>query len=132
MSRLHVGRPRSFLLASGVLVSFATIEISKAFAQHAGAREQLPAVEVTAPPDQKRRQSKPVGRDERSGRRATAPQTGAPAAQTPLNSNAVAGSASRLGLSVREVPATVEVISAKTIREQATGRFPTLPKARSA
>ena len=40
------------------------------------------------------------------------------AAPTPLNSNAVAESASRLGLTVRETPATVEVISAETIREQ--------------
>src|SRR6185369_14857451 len=39
-------------------------------------------------------------------------------APTPLNSNAVAESASRLGLTVRETPATVEVISAETIREQ--------------
>ncbi|MGY4331671.1 iron complex outermembrane receptor protein [Bradyrhizobium sp. LB7.2] len=40
------------------------------------------------------------------------------AAQTPLNTNAVPESASRLGLTVREIPATVEVISAKTMREQ--------------
>ncbi|MDN3272719.1 TonB-dependent receptor [Frankia sp. RB7] len=40
------------------------------------------------------------------------------AAPTPLNSNAVAESASRLGLTVRETPATVEVISAETMREQ--------------
>lgn len=40
------------------------------------------------------------------------------AAQTPLNTNAVAESASRLGLTVRETPATVEVISAATMREQ--------------
>ncbi|MGT2439452.1 TonB-dependent receptor plug domain-containing protein [Bradyrhizobium betae] len=39
-------------------------------------------------------------------------------AATPLNSNAVAESASRLGLTVRETPATVEVISAETMREQ--------------
>lgn len=37
---------------------------------------------------------------------------------TPLNSNAVAASASRLGLTVRETPATVEVISQETIRTQ--------------
>ncbi|CUU20093.1 Outer membrane vitamin B12 receptor BtuB CDS [Bradyrhizobium sp.] len=40
------------------------------------------------------------------------------AAQTPLNTNVVAESASRLGLTVQETPATVEVISAATMREQ--------------
>ncbi|MCJ9730444.1 TonB-dependent siderophore receptor [Bradyrhizobium sp. PRIMUS42] len=40
------------------------------------------------------------------------------AAQTPLNTNVVPESASRLGLTVREIPATVEVISAETMREQ--------------
>ena len=38
--------------------------------------------------------------------------------QTPLNTNAVATSASRLGLTVREIPATVEVIDQQTIRDQ--------------
>lgn len=37
---------------------------------------------------------------------------------SPLNTQAVAPSASRLGLSVRQIPATVEVIDQKTIREQ--------------
>ena len=38
--------------------------------------------------------------------------------QTPLNTNSVATSASRLGLTVREIPATVEVIDQQTIRDQ--------------
>ena len=42
--------------------------------------------------------------------------TGAP--QTPLNTNAPATSASRLGLTVRETPATVEVIDQQTIRKE--------------
>ena len=40
------------------------------------------------------------------------------AAQSPLNTNGVASSASRLGLTVREIPATVEVIDQNKIREQ--------------
>ena len=40
------------------------------------------------------------------------------AAQSPLNINGVASSASRLGLTVREIPATVEVIDQNKIREQ--------------
>ncbi|QPF90640.1 TonB-dependent receptor [Bradyrhizobium commune] len=37
---------------------------------------------------------------------------------TPLNTNVVTPSASRLGLTPREIPATVEVVGAETIREQ--------------
>ena len=40
------------------------------------------------------------------------------AAPSPLNTNGVAASASRLGLNVREIPATVEIIDANKIREQ--------------
>ena len=39
-------------------------------------------------------------------------------AATPLNGNAVAASATRLGLSVRETPATVEVVNQATMQEQ--------------
>src|SRR5581483_2279743 len=39
-------------------------------------------------------------------------------APTPLNSNVVAGSASRLGLTAHEMPASVEVVSQQTMREQ--------------
>ena len=56
--------------------------------------------------------------------RANQPATPAPAAsdaaaaQSPLNSNGVAASASRLGLNVREIPATVEIIDQSKIRDQ--------------
>ena len=39
-------------------------------------------------------------------------------APTPLNSNVVAGSASRLGLTAHEMPASVELIGQNTMREQ--------------
>jgi iron complex outermembrane recepter protein len=42
----------------------------------------------------------------------------AAAAQSPLNTNGVASSASRLGLTVREIPATVEIIDQNKIRDQ--------------
>ena len=41
-----------------------------------------------------------------------------PSVASPLNGNATAISASRLGLSVRETPATVEVVNQATMREQ--------------
>lgn len=125
MSSIRIVRPRRFLLASAALTSFVAIDMPAALAQQA--REPLPAVEVSPP--QSRKQAKPAGRDVASARRAAArrptaaaavPKPVVPnaAAPTPLNSNAVAESASRLGLTVRETPATVEVISAETMREQ--------------
>ncbi|WP_165405800.1 TonB-dependent receptor [Bradyrhizobium genosp. SA-3] len=125
MSSIRIVRQRRFLLASAALTSFATADIPAALAQQA--RESLPPVEVS--PAQSRKQAKPAGREAQSARRATArrpmtataapkPVVPAAAAATPLNSNAVAESASRLGLTVRETPATVEVISAETMREQ--------------
>lgn len=126
MSSLRIVRPRRFLLASAALTSFfVAIDMPTGLAQQT--REPLPPVEVSPP--QSRKQAKPAGRDTASARRAAARRPGAaPAgpkpvvpntvAPTPLNSNAVADSASRLGLTVRETPATVEVIPAETMREQ--------------
>ncbi|WP_439357335.1 TonB-dependent receptor [Bradyrhizobium sp. DASA03007] len=125
MSSIHIVRQRRFLLASAALTSFAVFDLPVALAQQA--REPLPPVEVS--PAQSRKQAKPAGREAQSARRAAArrpaaasaapkPVVPAAAAATPLNSNAVAESASRLGLTVRETPATVEVISAETMREQ--------------
>ncbi|MEY9733971.1 iron complex outermembrane receptor protein [Bradyrhizobium ottawaense] len=125
MSSIRIVRPRKFLLASAALTSFAALDPPAALAQQA--REPLPPVEVS--PAQSRKQAKPAGREAQSTRRAAArrpataaamPKPAVPTAAppTPLNSNAVAESASRLGLTVRETPATVEVISAETMREQ--------------
>jgi iron complex outermembrane recepter protein len=90
---------------------------------------QLGPVIVTEP------HRKPVKRASSAAKRAPAsarvanrhagrPATPSPAAtdaalsQSPLNTNGVAASASRLGLTVREIPATVEIIDQKTIRDQ--------------
>ncbi|MGV7212333.1 TonB-dependent receptor [Bradyrhizobium sp. UFLA05-112] len=125
MSSARTGYPRKFLRASSILTPFIFVDISAAVAQQV--REQLPPVEVRQA-DQSRKPAKPGGRNERSARRAAPNRTATAvtsqkpavqnATQTPLNTNAVAESASRLGLTAREVPATVEVISAETIREQ--------------
>lgn len=125
MSSIRIVRPRRFWLASAAFTSFLASDMPAALAQQA--RESLPPVEVSPP--QSRKQAKPEGRDAASARRAAARRPGAAAAgpkpvapnaaaPTPLNSNAVAESASRLGMTVRETPATVEVISAETMREQ--------------
>lgn len=125
MFSIRLGRSRRFLLASAAFTSFTVADLPAALAQQV--REPLPPVEVS--PNQSRKQARPAGRDAQSARRATPrrpaaasatprPAVPAAAAPTPLNSNAVAESASRLGLTVRETPATVEVISAETMREQ--------------
>ncbi|WP_407192662.1 TonB-dependent receptor [Bradyrhizobium sp. STM 3566] len=121
MSSIRNVRPRRFPLASVAFTLLAVVDLPAALAQQA--REPLPPVEVS--PAQPR---KPAARDAPGTRRAAvrrpvasaAPKPAAPAAavQTPLNSNVVAESASRLGLTVRQTPATVEVISAETMREQ--------------
>ena len=75
-------------------------------------------------PSPERSASRSAGRVAGRARTQTAVPAPAPAsgggevAHSPLNTNVVAESASRLGLTVREIPATVEVIDQQTIREQ--------------
>lgn len=129
MSCIRIARPHRLLLTSAALTSFAVLDLPAALAQQA--REPLPPVEVS--PAQSRKQMRPAGREAQSARRASSRRSAGAAATprpavpglsvptqatTPLNSNAIATSASRLGLTVRQTPATVEVISAETMREQ--------------
>ena len=68
-----------------------------------------------------RRQQGAPKRAKRAARNAAAkpaPLPDSEPAPTPLNSNVVAGSASHLGLTAHETPATVEVVSQQTMREQ--------------
>ena len=107
MLSVHIPRQRRLLLACAlVLLGSADLPI----AQAQQAREPLPPVEVSPP--ESRKQAKPTGRDRQGPRRtaarrpavaAAAPKPLVPAAPmpTPLNSNAVAESVSRLGLTVR-------------------------------
>jgi iron complex outermembrane receptor protein len=126
MRSVRIARLRRLLLASAAFTSFAATDMPAALAQQA--RNPLPPVEVAAP-EQSRKPAKPTARAGQGARRAaarrpaTAPAVTKPVVptatvQTPLNTNAVATSASRLGLTVRETPATIEVISAETMREQ--------------
>jgi iron complex outermembrane recepter protein len=94
-----------------------------------GQPSQLGPVVVTQP------QRKPVKRTSSTAKRAststrvanrhsgrsaaaTPAATDAAPSQSPLNTNGVVASASRLGLNVREIPATVEVIDQNKIRDQ--------------
>ncbi|MFK4487697.1 TonB-dependent receptor [Bradyrhizobium sp. USDA 336] len=125
MSSIRIARPRRVLLVSAAFTSFAALGPPAALAQQA--RESLPPIEVS--PAQARKPAKQAAGAAQSARRAAARRPAAVSAapkpvvpdstvQTPLNTNAVAESASRLGLTVRQTPATVEVVSAETMREQ--------------
>ncbi|MDF0580402.1 TonB-dependent receptor [Bradyrhizobium yuanmingense] len=123
MSSIRIARPRRVLLVSAAFTSFAALGPPAALAQQA--RESLPPIEVS--PAQARKPAKQAAGAAQSARRAAARRPAAVSAapkpvvpdstvQTPLNTNAVAESASRLGLTVRQTPATVEVVSAETMR----------------
>jgi iron complex outermembrane recepter protein len=110
-------RARVALLSSAALLLVATPAWSQSSA--------LGPV-VVSPPKQTatRPGGDPQGAPKRAKRAARntpakpAPLPKTESAPTPLNSNVVAGSASRLGLTVHETPATVEVVSQDTMREQ--------------
>jgi iron complex outermembrane receptor protein len=128
-----------------LLALFACLEITPAAAQTAAPTASNPGanhpsasnpsdigpVVVTEPkPKSARRDQAETGRAQRRARvngrtRAAAakPTPGsavvpAEAPRTPLNSNVVAASASRLGLTVHETPASVEIVDQQTMRDQ--------------
>jgi iron complex outermembrane receptor protein len=84
--------------------------------------DQLPQVTVPAPksaPKRRAKSSAPPARVAAPPSEQPSPGTGtAPLVTTPLNTGAVAGSASRLGLPVLQTPASVEVVSQETMKEQ--------------
>jgi iron complex outermembrane receptor protein len=119
---------RTYLLAFSSIVSALAVDTSAVQAQQPVSSDRLPPIEVSPPAHHSRARPKP-GRNAGSGPRraapnrvvssATEPKPGAQGTvQTPLNTGVVAESASRLGLTPREIPATVEVVSQQTIREQ--------------
>src|SRR5262249_30999144 len=80
---------------------------------------QLPGVVVTSPPPSGRSKA---GRPKQAVRPRAAPATPVvtptPPTATPLNTGATPASATRLGLPVLQTPASVEVVSQETIKEQ--------------
>lgn len=129
MSSATTGDPRrNFLFASGFLVSMLALDVSAAQGQQLPSSSQLPPIEVSPPATQNRTGTK-RSRDSGSRPRPAAPigatsnateqkEDARNAVQTPLNTGTVAESASRLGLSAREVPATIEVIGQQTIGDR--------------
>ena len=135
MSLPSNGRSRRAVLLTSTIVSCVVLSDLLAGISSTQAQEpprSLPQVEVSPPVSRNHVRAKPTGETRASPRRrpsrhtATAPpqpnppQRNQPAQvpQTPLNTGGVAQSASRLGLTVREIPATVDVVSQQTIQEQ--------------
>jgi outer membrane receptor protein involved in Fe transport len=112
------------LLAVAVL-TFSPCAAETAAQPNQGASE-LPPIDVRAPRPPQRpstRPARPARQPQRSVQSpgptvgSEPPQTTGPGeAATPLNTNTVATSASGLGLTAREIPATVEVIDQQTIK----------------
>ena len=135
MSLPSNGRSRRAVLLTSTIISCVVLSDLLAGISSTQAQEpprSLPQVEVSPPISRNHVRAKPIGETRASPRRrpsrhtATAPPQPNPpqrnqpaqAPQTPLNTGGVAQSASRLGLTVREIPATVDVVSQQTIQEQ--------------
>jgi iron complex outermembrane receptor protein len=120
---------RCALLSTSTFAAVAFLAISPGAAQTvpqqgqaATDRGHLPQIKVSG------QRPKLRGHTQKSGTQSAAPPApntepappagGAGAPPTPLNTNVVATSASRLGLTVRQTPATVEVVDQKTMQEQ--------------
>jgi iron complex outermembrane recepter protein len=113
-------RVRTFTSSSLTLLPVALLAAGPSTAEPAQPNEttELPRVVVTSPPPSGRSAG---ARPKRApaARPQPAPPAAPPAAEkTPLNSGAVANSATLLGLPARQVPATVEVIDQETIRDR--------------
>ena len=126
---------RSLLISTSTFVAVAALAAPPSVAQTAqqqgqtatqqgqAATTQGPPITVTAPQRRPRRPGQKPGAHATPAppQPSTAPSgptqaTGGP--PSPLNGNAVAGSATRLGVTARETPASVEVVSQQTIQEQ--------------
>ena len=116
------GRVHSFRNTSS-LTLLALLAASPSTAEPAQPNEgtQLPRVVVTSPPPSGRSKA---GRPKQAVRPPAAPATPVTTTEptapltTPLNTGAVPGSATRLGLPVLQTPASVEVVGQQTMKEQ--------------
>jgi len=95
-------------------------DLSPALAQSAepSRRTHLPRIQVTTKKKKaERRGAEPAQRGRNPLPAPMPPLSPSETARTPLNTNTVAESASRLGLTPRQTPASVEIIDQQTMRE---------------
>ncbi|WP_045007544.1 TonB-dependent receptor [Bradyrhizobium sp. LTSP857] len=123
------GFSRAFLIALLSSASLSSTAIAQSATQDKPSREVGPIVvspsgprpaAAVSPGNQRSRTARRA-----AGRKPTAPAVAAPASlppsgtvQTPLNTAAVTDVGSRLGITAREAPATVEVISQQTMQDR--------------
>jgi iron complex outermembrane recepter protein len=117
-SRVHL--IRTITQSSLTLLPVALLTAGPSAAETAQPTEstELPRVVVTAPPPSGRSAGARPKRAPVARPLPAAPAAPPTAEKTPLNSDAIANSASLLGLPARQVPATVEVIDQETIRDR--------------
>ncbi|APG13558.1 ligand-gated channel protein [Bradyrhizobium japonicum] len=134
MQNLHFragARPalsRAFLITLLSSVSLSSAALAQSAAQDNRSREVGPVI-VSPPAPRQAPAVSPGTQKQRAARRAAGRNRGAPAVavpaaqapsgpvQTPLNTAAVTDVGSRLGITAREMPATVEVISQRTMQD---------------
>src|SRR5262245_52056208 len=122
-SRLSRRRLRSSAAVVSLIALPSLLAADLSVAQPAPETEPLPQVTVVNP--RPRPPTRPKGTGKKSVRPAPAPAPAQPVTTvevpstatvtTPLNTNVVAGSASRLGLTVRETPASIDVVDQQKI-----------------
>src|SRR6202171_2111594 len=110
-------RQRNFWLASSFLVPVLSLQISAAKAQQSASPNLLPTIQVEAPPDKSRTQSKPApDRPNVSRRVIAAPRQAPTAAQpsaTPAKQQAVVVSPTAIETPIDQIASSVTVITAK-------------------
>ncbi|MBR0908728.1 TonB-dependent receptor [Bradyrhizobium japonicum] len=118
----------AFLITLLTSVSLSSAALAQSAAEDNRSREVGPVI-VTPPAQRQAPAISPGTQKPRAARRAAGRNRGAPAVavpatqapsgpvQTPLNTAAVTDVGSRLGITAREMPATVEVISQKTMQD---------------
>ena len=133
-NRGRISQLRSVLVSTSSLLAFTLLAdkpgAAQTIAQAGQDSSRLPQVNVEAPRPAPRRNLTP-SRPARQPQRVTrapqptpqpGPTTSGPGEPggppTPLNTNTVAESGSRLGLTAREIPATVEVANQETLQER--------------
>jgi iron complex outermembrane receptor protein len=132
-NRGRLSQIRFGLVSTSSMLAFALLAEGPSAAQtisQAQDPNRLPQVDVSTqrPRPQTTARPAPKGGSPKRAARPPAPATTTPAqtnapggpggTTTPLNTNTVATSASRLGLTVRETPATVEIVDQQTIQER--------------
>ena len=121
-------RQRNFWLASSFLVPVLSLQISAAKAQQSASPNLLPTIQVEAPPDKSRTQSKPApDRPNVSRRVIAAPRQAPTAAQpsaTPAKQQAVVVSPTAIETPIDQIASSVTVITAKDMERDQRRTLP--------